>query len=212
MRCERMKLFTGPVICSIGIAALVIGLATEAPAQARPNAPQPPPGTVTNPEMHDREANITLMERGKDEAKNRDAALKQMNEDFQRIQTLSLDLTNVFSSGNPPDYKKVSEEASDIRARASRLKANLMLPPSAKQEKKKKESDSDKMNLAGSVSALSDSIKSFVNNPIFQQRSQQPPDAQDIAKARLDLDEVIRLSSQITKEADRLNKSGGTSN
>jgi len=212
MKFERMKSFTGPLICCVGIAALVIGLATEAPAQARPNAPQPTPGTVTNPDMHDREANITLMERGKDEAKSRDAALKQMNEDFQRIQTLSLDLTNLLSPGNQPDYKKVSEDASDIRTRASRLKANLVLPPSAKQEKPKKEPDAGKMNLAASVSAVSDSIKSFVNNPIFQRRSQQPPDAQDVAKARLDLDQVIRLSSQISKEADKLNKSGGTSN
>src|SRR5215813_7252784 len=161
MRCERMKLFTGPVICSIGIAALVIGLATEAPAQARPNAPQPPPGTVTNSEMHDRESNITLMERGKEEAKGRDAALKQMNEDFQRIQTLSFDLSDVFSSGNRPDYKKVSQDASDIRLRANRLKTNLVLPPSTKDEKHKKEQDADKTDLAALSSALSESIKSF---------------------------------------------------
>src|SRR5262245_53275305 len=207
MRIQVMKLVTGLFICCAGITAPVIGLAPEARAQARPNAPQPPPGTVTNPDMHDRESNITLMERGKDEAKNRDAALKQMNEDFQRIQTLSLDLTNAFTSGNPPDYKKVSEAASDIRLRVSRLKTSLALPPSGKDEKRKKEQDADKTDLAPLVSALSESIKSFAGNPIFQQRSQQPADGHDVAKARLDLDEVIRLSSRILKNADQQNKS-----
>ena len=206
MRFQVMRLVIGLFVCC-GMTAAVIGLATEALGQARPNTPQLPPGTVTNPEMHDRETNITLMERGNEEAKNRDAALKQMNEDFQRIQTLGMDLSNVSLAGNPPDYKKVSETASDIKVRATRLKNSLVLPPSGKDEKRRKEQDEDKTELASMLSALSDSIKSFAGNPIFQQRAQQPADAQDVAKARVDLDEVIRLSSRIIMAADQQSKS-----
>ena len=211
MRLSDIKLNRGLLFAGGGILFLLMTMTTKAGAQAKPNSPQPTPGAVTNPEMHEREANITLLERGKEEAKSRDAALKQMNEDFQRIQAVDLDMMNVFSSGNPPDYKKISEDAADIRLRAIRLKNHLVLPPSVKDEKRKKGKDDDNTDLKSAMTGLDDSIKTFVGNPIFQQ-AQQPAGNQDIAKARLDLDEVIQLSSRIAKAAEKLYKEPGKSN
>jgi hypothetical protein len=207
-----MKFAGGSVFACVATAVLALGSPTPARAQARPTPPQQSPGSETPQQMRDREANITLLERGKDEAISKDAAMKQMNEDFQRIQTEDADIMNAFSSANPPDYKKISDDAADIKVRAIRLKNFLVLPPSAKDEKRKKERESDNSELKSSVPALGESIKSFVSNPIFRQQAQQQVDYRDVAKARRDLDDVVDLSARIAKTAERLNKEPARSN
>src|SRR6516225_3399146 len=113
MKAEGMKLTRG-ILLTGAVAIMVLGSATRTLAQARPN-PNSPPGAETNREMRDREANITLMERGKDEAKAREATQKQMNEDLQRIQSEDADMRTVFASAAPPDYKKIYDDAADIK-------------------------------------------------------------------------------------------------
>jgi len=199
----RTKSTKGLLNSCTGAFAMVIALGGLAYGQAKPNAPQPSPGTVTNPDMNDRSANVTLLERSKDEANRKTAALKQMNEDFQRLQTEDAEINEAFESHSPPDYKKISEGASDIRIRASRLKNQLALPAPAKRTK---EQDGDKDGLKAHLSRLSERVKSFVGNPIFQQQAQQQADGDNKAKARLDLDDIILLSSRIAKAADAMEK------
>lgn|SRR5262249_41744306 len=197
----------GPVLSWLATAFLIGILPGLAEAQARPN-PNSLPAAETNREMRDREANITLMERGKDEAKNREAAQKQMNEDFQRIQTEDADMITAFTSANPPDYQKILDDAADIRTRATRLKNLLVLPPSGKEDKRKKERDAD-LDLQASMPLLSGTIKSFVSNPIFQQQAGQPVDYRNVVKARHDLDEIIELSSKVRAAAEKMSKAAG---
>ena len=206
MRTINTRLRMSLLFACAEAAVMVMALGAQASGQARPNAPQPSPATVTNPAMHDREANITLLERGKDEANRKDAALKQMNEDFQRIQTTDAEMMDAFVSANPPDYDKISVDAADIRVRASRLRDQLALPAAGKPEKRAKEPDIDKDDLRASLSRLSDSIKSFVSNPIFQQQAPQQVDHHNGLRARLDLDDIIRLSSRIAKAAGEQKK------
>src|SRR5262249_43351557 len=142
MRVRRGTQYRTLFLSCVGAALLIVILPGVAGAQARPN-PNTLPGGETNREMRDREANITLMERGKDEAKSREATQKQMNEDFQEIQTKDADMMTVFGSANPPDYKKISDDAADIKFRANRLKNLLVLPPSGKEDKRKKERSPD---------------------------------------------------------------------
>jgi len=206
MRAEGTKLTRGVLLT--GAAAIIVwGCATGALGQVKPN-PTTLPGAETNREMRDREANITLMERGRDEAKAREATQKQMNEDFQQIQTEDAEINTVFGSANPPDYKKINDAAADIKVRATRLKNLLVLPPSGKEDKRKKERESES-DLKGTLPTLAEAVKSFVSNPIFHQQAGQagqPVDYRDLSKARRDLDDIIELSSRVAKTAQNLNK------
>jgi hypothetical protein len=208
MKAKGMKLTHGILLTS-AVAIAISGSATRTLAQTRPN-PNLPPGAETNREMRDREANITLMERGKDEAKAREATQKQMNEDFQQIQTEDAAMRTLFASAAPPDYKKIYDDAADIKVRATRLKNLLVLPPSGKEDKRKKERESES-DLKTSLPTLAEAVKSFVSNPIFHQQAGQPVDYRDLSKARRDLDDIIELSSRIAKTAQNLSKGSGKS-
>jgi hypothetical protein len=208
MKAEGMKLTRG-ILLTGAVAIMVLGSATRTLAQARPN-PNSPPGAETNREMRDREANITLMERGKDEAKAREATQKQMNEDFQRIQSEDADMRTVFASPALPNYKKIYDDAADIKVRATRLKNLLVLPPSGKEDKRRKERESES-DLKTSLPTLDEAIKSFVSNPIFHQQAGEPVDYRDVSKARRDLDDIIEFSSRIAKTAQNLSKGSAKS-
>jgi hypothetical protein len=189
---------------SIGLALSCITpfaflLALEFPAVAQQ-------GPVT-----DRERNVSEIERVKNDTASHDAAVKQANEDFSRIQTDDVDMLKVFSASKPPDYKRISDDAADIKKRATRLKDYLVLPPTAKDEKRKKMmADPAPEELESSVPALKDLIQGFVKNPVFQQTTQRA-DYRDLAKARRDLDDIIDLTSKIRKTSDRMSKPAGNS-
>jgi hypothetical protein len=186
-------------------------LATPLMAQRNPTVPQP--ATKDNPrtdpgELRGRNDNITLLEHGKDEAQNRQTAMAQMNEDFERIQSIDKDVLSAVSTSGVPDYKRVSDGLVEIRKRAIRLKTNLVLPPSAKDERAQKRRDEmDTNQLQPSLLMLNDLIVSFVANPLFKKETSV--DYQLVARARRDLDGIIEFSEKIRKSAEKLNKAAG---
>jgi hypothetical protein len=196
-------------LASLTLFVLALGSESVATAQTRPPVETGPDAAIrADREMRDRQTNITLLEHGKDEGISRQAAAKQMNEDFDRVQTVGFGLLTLFSSANLPDYQRIAADAAEVRMRANRIKNYLVLPPTAKEQKGQNAlSDAEKDQLKSSLPALKDLIKSFVANPVFRQSSgTQQVDYRELAKARRDLDDIIDLSGRIRKTAEKMSK------
>ena len=138
--------------------------------------------------------------------------LAQVNEDFEGIQSIYNKIVIAMSSNAALDYEFISEAASEVKKRASRLKNNLALPQ-PKDDKKDDEKDK-KQDEYGEFSdehmkalllALRNHISSFVTNPLFE--SSGALDVELSIKASRDLKNIIELSDSVKKGADNLKKS-----
>ena len=132
-----------------------------------------------------------------------EALMAQTQEDFNRILTLHNEIARALSSKNALNYGFVSEATAEIKKRAGRVQSTLKLEPEEGYTGLKvEEIDESQMNDA--LIKLCKQIRSFVTNPMIE--NPNTVDAQQLLKARHDLDAVIHLSGQIKKDADRLKK------
>lgn len=128
----------------------------------------------------------------------------RIKEDFERIQIVNAE---VLQAGGAPDYARLSDAAEEVRKRAARLKSDLFAAEPEKKPKREGGEGEVQTDLKSLLSALDAALASFVNSPIFQNTKVVNP--RDSAKARDDLDEVIKLSTRLVKEADKLKRPGG---
>ena len=201
------------VLRVVGCLALGLTAALVAAGQTpgTKTAPVQPSASENPQEMRDRTQNITMLERGKDTAISREAALKQANEDFARIQVAEAELRGAFTSA-APDYKRISENATEIKTRAARLKDYLVLPPTAKDQKAKRPGDGQNAEqLETCVAQLKERVRSFATNPIFSKDNQQV-DYREVARARRDLDDIIDVTARIRKDAEKAGSASGKTN
>lgn len=211
-----MKKSRGPVPawCVFATQTVLLTAILHSNIVAAQKTPPPPSQDRTktydaNSELRGRDANITLIERAKTEAENREAVLKQMNEDLDRIQALNAALVGAFVPNSSPDYTRISEDSAELKKRAIRLKSNLALPPTPKDEKHPK-SKAEQDQVQPLVGELNDLVKSFVASPLFTRNAVL--DYQLLAKARRDLDGITELSERIRKTSDSLRKAVPKSN
>ncbi len=138
----------------------------------------------------------------------------QIKEDFERVQILNGD---VLQAPGAPDYARLAEAAEEVKKRATRLSSNLFPPEAGKKPKKDdgKKNDGkqdaaaepEQRDLKSLLSALDESIARFVNSPVFQNTKVVNPD--ESAKARKELEEIIKLSTRVEQEAARMKKPSG---
>jgi hypothetical protein len=128
----------------------------------------------------------------------------QIKEDFERIQIVN---GEVLQAGGAPDYARLWEAAEEVRRRSERLKSNLFAPEPEKKPKGEAVEEVVQTDLKSLLSELDGALARFVNSPMFQNTRVVNP--QDSAKARQELEEVIKLSTRVSKEADKLKKPGG---
>jgi hypothetical protein len=133
---------------------------------------------------------------------------RQVAEDFEKLQVQSHELCTAVESSPHSEYKQIGEAAAEIRRRAARLKEALALPGAEEERPPRKAEEAlTPEGLKSAVLSLDASVKSFVWNPVFQK-----PDVVDLeqsAKARRDLEEILRQSEDIRKAARSLAKSRG---
>ena len=135
-------------------------------------------------------------------------AYEQSQQDFEQLQVLNNNLAEIASSNPLLDYRQIEKNVAEINKRAARLKTNLVFPVPEKDGKPKKgEQRLTAEAMKSAVDALNAFIKSFVENPVFQQLGVL--DVEQSAKAMRDLEEIIRLSEQIQKRAGALIKAAG---
>jgi hypothetical protein len=204
-------------IDSVAAFALVMVISTSVAAQARPNPRTSthgrPPDSVT--EMRERDMNIRRLEleresKAKPTLEVSKETIKQVNEDFARIQEINSEVIHDYVSGKSPDYRRISEAMAEIRKRASRLQTNLLLPANDDAEGEPAASRGAS-NRAGRspLLDLNDLIFSFVTNPIF--KNENTIDLALGAKAKHDLASIVDLSDRISRGADKLNKTARAS-
>lgn len=131
------------------------------------------------------------------------ALMVQTEEDFNRILTLHNELARALSSKNAVDYQFVSDTTAELKKRASRVQSNLKLEPEQGYTPSKVEDIND-AGMKDALIKLCRQIRSFVTNPSIE--NPNTVDAQQLTKARHDLDSVIQLSAQLKKDADKLKK------
>ena len=132
-----------------------------------------------------------------------EALMAQTEENFNRILTLHNEIARALSSKNALNYGFVSEATAEVKKRAGRVQSTLKLEPEEGYTGLKVE-EIDESHMKDALIKLCKQIRSFVTNPMIE--NPNTVDAQQLLKARHDLDAVIHLSGQIKKDADRLKK------
>jgi hypothetical protein len=130
-----------------------------------------------------------------------EALMAQTEEDFNRILTLHNEFARAISSKSELDSKFVSEATGEISKRASRVQSSLGLGLSDEERAAEKTETIQNAQLKDSLIKLCKQIRSFVTNPTIE--NPNTVNAEQLTKARHDLESVIRLSEQIKKDADK---------
>lgn len=133
-----------------------------------------------------------------------EALMAQTEEDFNRILTLHNEIARAISSKNDLDFKFVSEATGEINKRASRVQSSLGLGLLDEERAAKKTETIEDAQPKDSLIKLCTQIRSFVTNPTIE--NPNTVDAQQLTKARHDLESVIQLSGLIKKDADKHKK------
>lgn len=161
------------------------------------------PAKAQMQEMNRRE--LQLSNPPSDSAHSRDpkrsqAMMDQVSDDFQRILTLHNEMVRVITANQPIDYQFISNATGEIRKRASRLQSSLKL---AKPENTTATAPELKdMRTNDQLILLCKQIENFVRNPIIEKPG--TIDAEQLGKARRDLETVVELSDAIKKQADKV--------
>jgi len=133
------------------------------------------------------------------------ALISQVKQDFEGVQVARNQIVRAVHGNNGLDYKLISEVTGEITRRSSRLKNNLALPTPEKEKTSQKELLlADEKQVRQALITLCNHIEAFVTSPFFE--TPGVIDVNDSAKASLDLDSMVELSSSIKKSIQRLNK------
>ena len=129
------------------------------------------------------------------------ALMAQTEEDFTRILTIHNEIARALTSKSDLNYQFISEATAEIKKRASRVQSTLVLHLSQDDAPVKEKSDPE---IKDSLIKLCKEIRSFVTNPMIE--NPNTVDAQQLTRARRDLESLIQLSGLIKKDADKLSK------
>ena len=136
-------------------------------------------------------------------AQDRKLIVSQIFEDFERIQLVNREMMQLGSQFNTTSYKRMSSLADEMTKRAKRLKTNLGIPD-LNHEKKDAASvpEMDVVQVKASLQTISASVKSFVNNPLFQ--DPRVTDVRHLDSLRRDIGNLIELSRAVKKSLGKL--------
>jgi len=127
--------------------------------------------------------------------------MTQTEEDFNRILTLHNEIARAISSKDDLNYHFVSEATGEIKKRASRVQSNLVLGLVSEDARVEVKAEPE---MKDSLIKLCKEIRAFVTNPMIE--NPNTVDAQQLVRAKRDLEGLIQLSGLIKKDADKLSK------
>ncbi len=203
--------------CIVNSRLFLAAIAAIASLLLSPAAAQLPPGGLPTGNPRDRATEDRLrsdeLERVKRNAElveDRDTARRfpSIKEDFEQIQLINNDVLQARAAA-APDYRQIAAAADEIKQRAGRLKGNLFATAAerhapAKGPNEPQEHATKTQDLRSLLAALDKVIHSFVSNPMFT--NLKVLDVERSAEAKRDLEQIIRLSARLNKEADKLRK------
>ena len=134
------------------------------------------------------------------------ALMAQTEEDFNRILFLHNELARAITSNNTLDYHFVSEATAEIKKRASRVQSSLALRLSPQEALDLEKSPPPRKDLPmkDELVNLCHQIRNFVTNPSIE--NPNTINAEQMTKARKDLETLIQMSGRIKKEAEKLGR------
>ena len=206
MRNHRVQVVTRNALIAFAFLA-----ATAMPA--RTQQPPGPPVDRSNPDR-ERQQDINRREmllRGyglttgrPSNGKKLQALADQVEQDFSRILVLHNEIARAISGAKSLDYGFVSDATTEIRKRAIRLQATLVLKPEVSEQTAEKQIALNDVQVKDALIALCKQIKSFVTNPVIE--NPRTVNVEQVNKARQDLQSVVELSFSIKRTAERLAK------
>lgn len=200
---------------SATLSAKMLGLTAAAfgfgiPIFAQQGSPRPPsdvdPARARFEETSKREIQL----RGLGNMPNKPADPKQLQklmaevqQDFERILTLHNEIVRVITVDEALAVGFVSDATAEIRKRATHLQTILRFekPDSSEHTRDKRKQFNDGQ-MKDSLVMLCKHIESFVTNPVI--KNPGTVDAEQSARARSDLADLIELGDSINKSARRL--------
>jgi len=130
------------------------------------------------------------------------AMMDQVSEDFQRILTLHNEIVRAITANRSLSYRFISDATGEIRKRSARLQSSLQLQkPQSATETQKMSTELKATQTNDKLLLLCRQIESFVRNPIIEKPG--TVDAEQLEKARRDLQSVVELSEEIKKQVDK---------
>ena len=134
--------------------------------------------------------------------KRSQAMMDQVSEDFQRILTLHNEIVRAIAANKALSYEFISDAMGEIRKRSSRLQSSLKLEkPEPAEENRLSEPGLEGLETKDELILICKQIENFIRNPIIE--TPGTVDAQQLEKARKDLESVVQLSGYIKKRADK---------
>lgn len=197
-----------PVLSGPALFLVLLTLGNLANAQSTvPNIANSPTGPFGDSiERRNRETalrSITMINNGRrPDARIDRAAVKQLSDDFTRIQVIRLEMVRDIKAGRPFEYKRLSDDSAEIRKRALRLRDNLALPEQENNRRPLEKVEFDKDKIQDAAADLCLQISQFIENPMF--KSGGVYDVRNAAEGERSLDIVISLSTHIKTSADKL--------
>lgn len=190
--------------------ALPLILVSVAPVFAQSPGGPPPTNRVNTERVRQQEMNrreYQLRNFGTESSAPKDgrqleALMAQTEEDFNRILTLHNEIARALASKNELNYQFVSDATAEIKKRASRVQHSLALGLSSEEALELEKSPSKDEPIKDSLIKLCNQIRSFVTNPSIE--NPNTINAEQMTKARRDLESLIQLSGRIKKDADKL--------
>jgi hypothetical protein len=135
-------------------------------------------------------------------ARRSQAMMDQVNEDFQRILILHNEIVRAIGANQSLSDQFISNATGEIRKRSARLQSSLELqkatPTTANRQA---ETDLKAMQTKDELILLCKQIESFVRNPMIEKPG--TVDAEQLERARADLQSVIEISDAIRKQFDK---------
>ena len=179
--------------CSIAFYVPVAGQSSGDPAKAQME------------EMNRRELQLNGLgedRRHANDPKRSQAMMDEVSEDFQRILTRHNEIVRAISANQSLSYQFISDATGEIRKRSARLQSSLKLQkPEPTTENRGMGSDLKVIETKDELILLCKQIESFVRNPIIEKPG--TVDAQELGKARRDLQSIVELSDEIKKQVDK---------
>jgi hypothetical protein len=136
----------------------------------------------------------------RNDPKRSQAMMAQVSEDFQRILTLHNGIVRAITANQSLSDQFISDAAGEIRKRSARLQSSLKLQKPTSEDPQT-ELDLKKMQTKDGLLLLCKEIENFVRNPIIEKPG--TVDAQQLGKARRDLQSIVELSDAIKKRVDK---------
>ncbi len=162
------------------------------------------PAKAQMQEMDRRELQLNSVgvDKRSNDPKRSQAMMDQVSEDFQRILTLHNEIVRAIAANRSLSYQFISDATGEIRKRSARLQSSLKLQkPEPTTENRVRGTDLKTIETKDELILLCKQIESFVRNPIIDKPG--TVDAQQLGKARRDLQSIVELSEAIKKHVDK---------